>query len=90
MRYPFVLSTCREDKYRPIGENGGAAGTPGEMNQTLVGAQVRESCFAKQAGKLYVQTAEGTPGKINQTSVAARAATQGEKMQEAVKEAPTK
>ena len=59
MRYPFVFSTCREDKYRPIGENGGAAGTPGEMNQTLVGAQVRESFFAKQAAKLYVETAEG-------------------------------
>ena len=31
-----IVSTCREDKYRPIGEEGRAAGTPGEMNQTLV------------------------------------------------------
>ena len=77
VRYPFVLSTCREDKYRPIGEYGGAARTPGEMNQTLVGAQVRESFFAKQAAKLHVQAAEGSTGKINQTSVGSTSCSPG-------------
>ena len=69
--YPFVLSTRREHKYRPIGKDGGAAGTPREMNQTLVvgAAQVRESFFAKKAAKVHVQAAEGTPGRKNQTSV---------------------